>query len=429
MAMSKVVRRTVRVVGVALVVALAGLLALRIYGDGRLAAAEREFRANVGPMAGNAYASATVPDEENAAIYLRAGAEAVVLPGGDKALAAELTSVDRTGWNGPQVTEIRRILGANAPALELLHRAAGMTRSSFSLVDRANVDEDLKTKLPLLKLLWAQRLLWLDAHLALRDGDMMRLADDAKAMSVMAVALEREAPLIAELVGIAAEKILLGTVADATASPHLEAATVSGLSEALLDLDLHAAWRRSLAFEFKLPGGAEALRRDSEPPKGLIRRVGYLAAPGFWDAPYVEWMARLLKAVDVPYRTSLSSLTDQRPRGGFSPLAAAIPNLTQACGRNQVILSERRLARLALALRRQGLATGVYPDSLDAFPEASAPDPFTAEHIVYTHRRDGSAQLSVPGGVKLWERMQRNVGFAGPFTWELPAPAKAIPKN
>jgi hypothetical protein len=94
-----------------------------------------------------------------------------------------------------------------------------------------------------------------------------------------------------------------------------------------------------------------------------------------------------------------------------------------------VILSERRLARLALALRRQGLATGVYPDSLDAFPEASAPDPFTAEHIVYTHRRDGSAQLSVPGGVKLWERMQRNVGFAGPFTWELPPPGNAVAKK
>ena len=53
MAMSRAVRRTVRVVGVALVVALAGLLALRIYGDRRLAAAEREFTANVGPMAGS----------------------------------------------------------------------------------------------------------------------------------------------------------------------------------------------------------------------------------------------------------------------------------------------------------------------------------------------------------------------------------------
>ncbi len=429
MAMSTVVRGTVRVVGVALVIALAGLLALRIYGDRRLAAAEREFRENAGPTAGNPYALPTVPDEENAAIYLRAGAEAVVLPGGDKAMAAEFTSVDRTGWNSQQVAEIRRILAANAPALELLHRAAGMTRSSFGLADPASVDEDLKTKLPLLKLLWGQRLLWLDAHLALRDGDMVRLLDDARAMSVMAAALEREAPVISELVGIAAEKILLGTVADAAASPHLDAATVSGLSQALLDLDLRAAWRRSLAFGFKLPGGAEVLRRGSERQGNLIRRVGYLAAPAFWDAPYVESMARLLKAVDVPYGTSLSSLTDQRPRSGLGALAASTASLTQAAGRNQVILSERRLARLALAVRRQALATGVYPDSLDAFPEAAAPDPFTAEHIAYTHRRDGSAQLSVPGGVKLWERMQRNVGFAGPFNWELPAPGKAVAKR
>ncbi len=429
MAMSKAVRRTVRVVGVALVVALAGLLALRIYGDGRLAAAEREFRANVGPMAGNPYASPAVPDEENAAIYLRAGAEAVVLPGGERALAAELTTLVFKRWDPQQVSEISRILAGNAPALELLHRAAGMARSSFGLMDPASVDEDLKTKLPLLKLLWAQRLLWLDAHLALRDGDMVRLADDARAMSVMAAALEREAPLIAELVGIAAEKIVLATVADAAASPHLDAATVSGLSEALLDLDLRAAWRRSLAFEFKLPGASQVVRRELERKGDIVRSAIYLAAPGYFDAPSVAWMAHLLVAVDVPYGTKLTPLAQQRPRSVFSPLAIRTPNLIQAVGRNQVILSERRLARLALALRRQGLATGVYPDSLDAFPEASAPDPFTAEHIVYTHRRDGSAQLSVPGGVKLWERMQRNVGFAGPFTWELPAPAKAIPKN
>ena len=429
MAMSKAVRRTVRVVGVALVVALAGLLALRIYGNRRLAAAEREFTANAGPMAGNAYASPVVPDEENAAIYLRAGAEAVILPGGERALAAELTTLVFKRWDPQQVSEISRILAGNAPALELLHRAAGKTRSSFGLVDPANVDEDLKTKLPLLKLLWAQRLLWLDAHLALRDGDTARLLDDARAMSVMAAALEREAPLISELVGIAAEKILLATVADAAASPHLDEAAVSALSQALLDLDLRAAWRRSLAFEFKLPKGSLAVETDSKTRPSLVSRVLYAAAPGYFDAPYVERMADLLKAVDVPYGTSLTSLTEHRPGSVFSPLHTMIPTLTMAGGRNQVILSERRLARLALAVRRQGLATGVYPDSLDAFPEASALDPFTAEHIVYTHLGDGSAQLSVPGGVKLWERMQRNVGFAGPFTWELPPPGKVAAKN
>ncbi len=429
MAMSRAMRRTVRVVGVALVVALVGLLALRIYGDRRLAAAEREFTVNVGPTAGSPGRSAGVPDELNAAIYLRAGAEAVVLPGGDKAAAAELTAGDPTRWNAQQVAEAGRILTANAPALTLLHRAAGMTRSSFGAVNPANLVEDLRSKLPLLKLLWAQRLLWLDAHLALRDGDAARLLEDARAMSVMAAALERESPLISELVGIAAEKILLGTVADSAANPHLDEAAVSDLSRVLLDVDLRVAWRRSLAFESKVPGGLQAFEGGPKPRGNLIRRVVYLAAPSFWDAPYVEWMARLLKAVDVPYASSLGSLTHQRPRSDVSPLAASIPNLTQAAGRNQVILSERRLARLALALRSRALESGAYPDSLDAFPEAAAPDPFTAEHIVYTHRPDGSAQISVPSGVKLWERMQENVGFPGPFNWELPAPGKVAVKK
>ena len=422
MTVSAVVRLWVRAIGLVLVLALACLLVMRIVGDRRLAAAEREFAVKAGALPPNLYASARVPEEENAAILLRAGAEAIVLYAKEVSTAGEMTTVNQAVWSEERNHLIRQLIARNRPAFELLRRTAGMTRSSFGLTDPAHLHDDLKTNLPLLKLLWAQRLLWLDAKVALREGDMVRCADDARVMSVLAVALEREAPLISELVGLAAEKILLQVMSDAVARPDLDVATLSVLASAIPEVDLRAAWRRSRAFEFRLPAVSGTSIRNPEARRNLAKTALYLAAPGYFDAPYIAWMARLMQAPDVPYGNGLAALTEQQPRGSISPLGPLF-HLTQAAGRSQVILSERRLARLALALRRQALATGAYPDSLDAFAEARVADPFTAERIVYKHRPDGSAQLSVPGGAKLWEGMQGKVGFPGPFTWELPVPA------
>jgi len=328
------------------------LLVLRIVGARRMAAAEREFEAKAGPLPENLYASDRVPDEENAAILLRAGAEAVILLDKDKARAGDLTMTALRVWSHQDLAFLRDLLARNGPALELLRRTAGMTRSGFGLKDPADVDEELKTKLPLLKLLWAQRLLFLDAQVALREGAFARLADDVKAMSVLAVAVEREAPLISELVGIGAEKIVLETISDAVAHPELDAGTLSVLATTIPELDLRAAWRRSLACEFKLPQMSVASRPGPDAKRSLLKTALYLAAPGYFDAPYVEWMARIMQAPDAPYGSSLPALMEQHPRCSISPLDA-ITGLTQAAGRNQVVLSERRLARLA-QMRHRG---------------------------------------------------------------------------
>ena len=344
MTVSTLVRWAVRAIGVVLVLALGCLLVLRIVGARRMAAAEREFEAKAGPLPENLYASDRVPDEENAAILLRAGAEAVILLDKDKARAGDLTMTALRVWSHQDLAFLRDLLARNGPALELLRRTAGMTRSGFGLKDPADVDEELKTKLPLLKLLWAQRLLFLDAQVALREGAFARLADDVKAMSVLAVAVEREAPLISELVGIAAEKIVLETISDAVAHPELDAGTLSVLATTIPELDLRAAWRRSLACEFKMPQMSVASRPGPDAKRSLLK-TAYLAAPGYFDAPYVEWMARIMQAPDAPYGSSLPALMEQHPRCSISPLDA-ITSLTQAAGRNQVVLSERRLARL-----------------------------------------------------------------------------------
>ena len=158
MTVSKAVRWSVRVIGIVLVVALACLLAMRIVGSQRMATAERELAAKAAPLPPNLYASDTVPEEENAAILLRAGAEACILHEKDRARAGGLTMTALRDWSEQDRAFRSDLLARNGPALELLRRTAGMTRSGFGLKDPADVDEELKTKLPLLKLLWAQRL-------------------------------------------------------------------------------------------------------------------------------------------------------------------------------------------------------------------------------------------------------------------------------
>ncbi len=436
MAMSTAVRRTVRVVGVALVVALAGLLALRIYGNRRLAAAERVFASKVGPMAGNPYASQRVPDEENAAVYLRAGAEAFLMPKGH-AQIGELTMSPVTTWTPEQWEFLRGVLARNRPALELLHRAAGMTRSSFGLLDPGTEVEELKTRLPLLKLLWAQRLLFLDSRVAICDGDQERILADAGSMATMAASLDRESPMIAMIIGLAAEKIFLATVREAAAQPEVPAQTLRKLQGMLLANDLRADWRRSLLADAYGIDRRVASRRTEPNGQGgawtlLKGRALELCCHDIFTARQRELYVDLVEIVDQPLGSSprWADRGKAKPTSAFGVLEAIMfPNLARAGGRVQSTMSLRKLADVALKVRIGGLRTGAYPPTLDAYPEAVQPDPFTAKPLSYLLRPDGSADISVPDFGLLWRQVSDVGPGSQPYSWELPAPAKAIAKN
>ena len=106
---SPITRWTVRLVAAVLVAALVALLALRIYGSERLAAAEREFAARVGSREAAPSASVSFLDEENAALLLRGGAEAMILPGNDKPLVGEASMTPSCSWSESQRADLRRI--------------------------------------------------------------------------------------------------------------------------------------------------------------------------------------------------------------------------------------------------------------------------------------------------------------------------------
>ena len=416
---TSLLRLAVRIVGIALVIVLAGSLALRLHGRKRLAVAEGEFRRAASQFEADACRSLNVPDAENASIWLRAGANALVLSQADKALLADLASLPVARWTPEQKAALGRLADGNAPGIELLARGAGLKRSSYGL-NGTESDEERKVALPLLPLINSARLLQPAARLALAEGKVDRFLELTGAIAAVAVSTEREAPLISPLIGLAAEKIMLTAVADAVADPTLDDAALARLEEILVDVDLRTAWRRSVVCGRRgvdTRVGDAAVEGDVWP--GLLRVV---LGASLWDAPYVEVHARLLSAFDEPYGLGRTGESVRNIRiWPLGPQMFMVPNLVNAAGRFQVVASERRLASLAIRLRRQALRSGSYPASLLGVAGGEGPDPFSGRSLSYEVRPDGSARLAVPGGEVLWDKLNPTIHFPGPFTWELPA--------
>jgi hypothetical protein len=437
---SRVVRCTVRVVGVALVVALAALLGLRVYGNQRLAAAEKEFAKRVGPREAGTSAPVRFFDDENAAVFLGAGAEAMILPGNDRPLVSEMSMAPAGSWSESQRADLRRILANNGPALELLHRAAGMTRSGFGAVAWDKKTQELTTP-PVLKLITAQRLLLVDAREALLENDPARLLADAASMETMAAGLERETPMVELLVGMACEKMFLNAVGEAVSGPSTDRETLTKLKGMLVDTDLRAAWRRSkLAQQAEISKHVAAV--ISDPPTarqekvGLYARFMEFAVGKIFQAQQLELTADLIAAVDQPLGLdpSWSRRGLHQPRtifGVFEVFESVMfgQSAKSSVGRVQSTLSLRELARIALAVRLQGLATGSYPEALASLAGPMQPDPFAGKPLTYERRADGSARISVPGFEALWKRITDASASSQPYLWELPAPARTAPAN
>jgi hypothetical protein len=110
----------------------------------------------------------------------------------------------------------------------------------------------------------------------------------------------------------------------------------------------------------------------------------------------------------------------------YGACAADLFGLALSLVRYQSIASLRRLARVAISLRLAALENGRYPDALAAWPEASAPDPFTGGPLRYELATDGSAVVAVPGAEALYDRINQVKSFV-PYTWTLPAPPSGTP--
>lgn len=422
-------RFILRSVLVAILVVLAGGVVSNHLGNRQRAKAESEFRAKLGAYLG---ARPRVVDERNAAVPLVAGAQALIIANQDKSVLGEMTLKQAGGWTLEEREYLRRVLETNRPGLELLVRSGGMRESDFGLDPSAgsqNLD-DFKSRMPLLKLLWAQRLLWLDANDAWIANDRTRFAKATAAMASLASALEHGSPLITGLIGVASEKVLHSAAATALTSPACDLETVALLGKELPSEDLTESWRRviageglpwaNLVSEWEKPKTLSWYTRAYDGVRGMI--VGSRI-----EAHRFQMLVVLAGSLEVPYGSSpdwaAARAAEVKQRSG-PYLGTLMPNLFNAAGRFQTAQAGRQLIRTALWVREQSLRTGSYPASLAGSPDGTKPDAFSGSPLVYRVMPDGSATLAIKNGDVLWNRLVENIKSSLPFTLRLPPPSR-----
>ncbi len=417
-------RWTVRILALVALATLAGIFYLRLHGENELAEARKEFEAKVGPLDPAAYQTKAPQEEENGAVWLRAGARAVVIFQPERAGLKSLAETPSSRWTPAQVAQFKVIQERNAPALALLDRAAGTKVCDVSAVPGA---ED-RWGMPSIK---AARLLAADAREAASQGDVERFFRRAEALSVLAAAAEREPETLMLLVGSYAERLFYMVLQEAAGSPSLDKAAVARLGGLVPKVALMEVWQRSR--------GKEMAEFEARMAKGT--EEDYLGMKPSWSARLKEWILGDLDHAaylrmwcrEMPWTLEPCGLRSPSPpppprtllMGAWSTIGSIqTPSLSAAAGRLQATLALRQMARLGLQIRQMGLEAGAYPSALAAFPDARVPDPFTGKPVQYTVHSDGSATLAIPDGDALYRKISLNKNLVLGASWTLPPPSR-----
>jgi len=410
-------RWTVRCVALLLLTLLAVALYYRSRGADELAEARKEFEAKVGPLEPMAYKPRPVPEEENGAVWLLAGAQAVVTFQEDRATLGLLADTPSSEWTKDQVDRFKLIAERNAPALVLLRRTSVMKRCDLEALRGDDGRQNLA-------LVTSARLLAADARDALQQGDADRFSSDARTLSDLALAMEREPETLKLLLGSYAERLLLPVLHEASVSPALDEAAISKLDTLIPSANLMDAWRRAMgkeAADLETRMGAAAEGEDSSGRPSLRFRLTSWVTSDLDHARYLRLWVETVSWAREPYALRSPALPHRLgvlPWAGIGSIQAS--SFGSPAGRMQATLALRQMTTLGLEVRRAGLERGAYPADLSLFSGVKTPDPFTGKPVVYTLRQDGSAILAVPDADPLYKKLTEGKRAAIGFTWTLP---------
>ncbi len=339
-----------------------------------------------------------VAELENAARWLIAGAQAMVWGQDEIPSARELGRTPTTQWTAEQMSFARELVTRNRGGLEILQRATPLTASSYGVAYEDFIDAEIPN---LVELLNAGYVVNLDSRLAFADGDVAHGLAALDTLAQLTDTLRRETMLIFVLVAHATEKLLLQGVSEVLISTQPWAAdprVLEHLQGLLPTVDLVAVSRRIIALDAAvvsvaaLEGRADLFHTNNDSRWRAYYR-GHREAAG-----YLDQGRQVAALVAEPY-----ALIRQRflsPSGDPLPhnLGSAYRN---AVSKGQAVLSQRRLVTAAVAMRRQGLEQGAYPDSCPDLEGLDSPDLFVGQPLVCRAQSDRSAHLEIPGAAEL----------------------------
>jgi len=371
---------------------LIGMLAIQAYGARQLADASRRYEREVGPLTVRAFVRPKVAVEQNAATWQRPGVLAVVLFPGDQALVGSLSAKRFAAWTAEETAGIAAILERNRPAIELLERARRMKASNWEIP----YEQGTTAKLPnLLAAMDAAKLLVARGRLALGRGDRETAMASAETVGALSRSHEAESVAIVLMIGLAIEKLHIGLVHELATSELTTPQELDRLEASMCDENLTRAVRQSLR------GNAAAIAHDVDSAStaseihGVIHRSIYRALRKLVAAAVIESHQSAEKRFGEPVQTPAGDSDEENRKGGWWKHVISVygANFESVSARATATASARDLARLAIALRREALAAGRYPERLPTIAGVSANDPLTGAPRVYEVRADGSAEL------------------------------------
>ncbi len=411
-------RRTVMFAAAAVVLALVVLTVSRVAGPRATGTAEAAASARAPVMA--RFEEPAIPDQDNAARWLEAGAAAIVWSEADSDAVGAASTTPFTGW-GPELEgEVRAALHRHAGALATLHQAVGAPAAGFGLRYSEGMDLEPPELLPLLR---AARLLVVEARMAFADGDEGQGVLALATLHRTATALEQERTLITALVGIAVDRMLQVVAAEAVSADRpwasqepflaqVETITAGFGTRRMLER-VTEAW--STLFCFYLGSDARSFTLASG------ESVDFASGCGCAD---IEGAAfRVMDLVDRPYGTATTAFDDLATDTACGEgTLGDLEGFSKAVARAQAVDAQRQLVEALVALRRLGRESGAYPSERPDIEPLTRPDPFTGRPLIYVFNADGTVTLDLDGAGELLEpiTVSRMREIVAPVT--LPAP-------
>jgi hypothetical protein len=397
-------------------------LSVHLYGAHKLASVSRQFETEVGPLSLQALVKKKLPPERNSVTWLRPGVLATVYLTGDQDVVGSLFAEPFGTWPPEETAKLREILDRNGPALALLDRARGIKESNWDI----DYTEGMTAKIPnLLAAMNVSKLLTARGRMALAEGDRETALASVEMLGALARSHEAERATIVFLIGLAIEKNQIALVHEIVASPSTTPAELDRVEASFCNEDLTRAMHQTMR------GSAAAAVRDFHDGSllqqihGVLYRTIGRPLSRLFAASAVEAHREAERSVGAPVKAPLGpNLGDDRERGWFDwPLDAVSTNLTSVAARATATSSARQLAILAIALRRDALATGSYPASLPSIEGVSPDDPLTGGTRAYAVRPNGSAELRSTTTEAIVRSIApgSQLSFDALYNWSLPA--------
>jgi hypothetical protein len=320
-----------------------------------------------------------IPDAENAApIYLEAF---------KRFSGEEPSQKDRPAIGDPLPPplrqEIEKLLAANGPTLELLHKAAGYARCRYDLDFGAKWD----IKLPhLVQTRKCARLLMWDAALASETGETDRAVADIESLVALARSLHREPLVISQLVRLAVLRITEWTLQHLLTRTALDEKQLARLCALFEPESDEKAFAPALVAE-RCTGISTFLDMKQDTPKSDRKTLIYLRYLYNKDFEYyLDVMGGLIQAAEkslpdrLPVYEELSKLADEPPKGTIiSPMI--LPALYGLPKEERLAISRLRAALAGLEVERYRLKHSRLPDRIkEIVPEFLDSVPVDARH-------------------------------------------------